>query len=248
VCLTNDSNSGVTTGQIKPDKGYWQKLATENNPEFLPCLNDACTTEGCDVGYSGNLCAQCKPGYGRAGNYDCKKCQDPALTKLYLALGCIGFFVGIALIAKLTMDAHTNSYHSVYFKIFLSGMQLNSIAARFDFQWPEEVQSFLDLQDNVASIGSSFLSIDCFLSRRDVNNGTQSFYAAWDEGPESESPFYIKSVVFFIIPFSILLVACVAFGPYVLIQYWRKKLSQRDLAKWREEILSGIVISVLDSP
>ena len=51
-------------------------------------------------------------------------------------------------------------------QIFVSGLQVNALAASFDFQWPSQVAGLLEVQQSVANIGNSLLSVDCFLDNK----------------------------------------------------------------------------------
>ena len=68
-------------------------------------------------------------------------------------------------------------------QIMLSCIQLNSVAKRFAFQWPSVVETFLENQDYFSSVGSSLLSLDCILG-----------------GDSPISAFYLKEVVFLVVP------------------------------------------------
>jgi hypothetical protein len=78
---------------------------------------------------------------------DNNRCPDPSLNKFYLALGLI-ILIGCVLALSYINRNKTGSppqRHSVLLKILLSATQLNMLAARFDFKWPDNVQQWFDI-------------------------------------------------------------------------------------------------------
>jgi hypothetical protein len=191
----NCLSAGATAGALIAKTGYYRATDSPYDPVFYACLSDsACIDGACATGYRGALCGVCQEGYGRSGRFDCKKCPDAALNRLYLALGIIAMILVIAMLTRMTLISTANNSprtNSILLKILLSAVQLNSLAARFDFKWPSVVQGWLNAQDFVGSASSSFLSVDCFLT---------------DAG---QSPFYTKAIVYLFLPLILITAALI---------------------------------------
>jgi hypothetical protein len=74
--------------------------------------------------------------------------------------------------------------YSILIKIMTSFMQVNSLATAFAFEWPPEVQSLMSIQESVAAIGRSVLSVDCL---------------AFDSG-NTMPLFYLRELIFMFVP------------------------------------------------
>jgi len=200
---------GTSVANVLPLPGFWPALNAQNR-KFVKCINSAClgtsaSTLGqlCSEGYTGNLCTECAPGFGRTGEHDCSKCPDPDANRARVAGVGLGIMVLCSLFTYSTIKAalEAQKSHSVLLKITLSCFQFNAIAASFDFRWPGFVKDMLDNQQRAANVGSSLLSVDCFLA---ADNKT--------------SPFYIKSLVFMFLPVMVCLIPALVFGGVYLLR------------------------------
>jgi predicted outer membrane repeat protein len=97
-------------------------------------------------------------------------------------------------------EAHQSVYptFSILIKIFTSFLQFNSLAAAFNFQWPDAVMFIMHLQKEIAEIAANIISVDC---------------AAYQTG-STFSLFYMKKIVIAFLPPIVVLI------PLVLILMW----------------------------
>jgi len=222
---------GTTIDSIMPATGYW-RAQTTGAPAFLTCLNSACMGESgarelddgdysfCREGYTGALCTVCESGYGRTGDYECETCPSDNENRLRIFAVAA---VLMLLVAGFTYSTIKTAIRNggtgsagVLLKIVLSCLQFNSIAANFDFQWPGPVQELLDAQQQGANIGSSFLNVDCFL---DNSNTT--------------SPFYIKCIIFMVLPLLVLAVPSLVLFPISMFKKSQGSLTyKQDYRNW----------------
>jgi hypothetical protein len=133
---------------VGPKKGYWRKdNQTEN---FLQCLNeDAClpispnnnysAVGECASGYQGILCADCIDGYSRTGEYMCSKCPDPFWNVVRIVATLFFAIFLIVMMIKSTMAGAVEKKNvtSIYMKIMMNHMQLITLTASFNFNWPD---------------------------------------------------------------------------------------------------------------
>lgn len=56
----------------------------------------------------------------------------------------------------------------------MNHLQIVSLTATFDFDWPSLVRKFFAVQMPVANVGELFLSIDCFLNKGPSNSTSDS--------------------------------------------------------------------------
>jgi hypothetical protein len=90
--------------------------------------------------------------------------------------------------------------YSIVAKIIWSGFQFNSIATKLNFRWVSLLQAVVASQQHVSDMGTASISFDCVL------------------GAASLSPFYVKSLVFFISPLTVVPLLVCAF---LLRPAWR---------------------------
>jgi hypothetical protein len=72
------------------------------------------------------------------------------------------------------------------------------------FRWPEAAKFVLDAQQRTADVGTTFLSVDCALG----------------DDP-AIPPFYVKALLFFLLPIFIVLLATAVFGLFYRIKSTR---------------------------
>eukprot|EP00300_Choanocystis_sp_HF-7_P027251 c32331_g1_i1.p1 GENE.c32331_g1_i1~~c32331_g1_i1.p1 ORF type:complete len:537 (-),score=70.36 c32331_g1_i1:57-1631(-) len=145
--------------------------STGNN-RFVACpVREACVEGGhCRRGYTGRLCADCIRGWYRTGGV-CKPCNESysiltiaALCILLFALAC--FVLAIAVYGKASIGSQLPAI-----AIAINAIQLLSLVAQIDVQWPEAIQSCLDALSllnwnmELAAPECNTLQISPFLSR-----------------------------------------------------------------------------------
>ena len=182
-CLRN----GTTVENVKAAAGFSAEIGGTNTV-FYECFNDACNAKGeCNPGYTGPLCNLCDIGYGISGNYQCSLCPQPDLNRLRLVGAGILVLIGIAVMTAMTVRGAKNMQHkekhAIYFKILTSALQFNSLAASFDYGWPDIVKEMLDTQSVAANASRSFMSVDCFFTANDP-----------------VSAFWVTTILMFVLP------------------------------------------------
>jgi predicted outer membrane repeat protein len=225
---------GTEKSSVLPLEGYWPALNSLNS-EFLTCLNDACLGSSpaggrslsspiCTEGYTGHLCSECDVGFGRTGEYDCTACPSQSVNRARLAGAAIAIVVVCAgfIYSTIKSALQKKGLHAILLKILLSCLQFNSIAASFQFEWPGVVRRLLEAQQAGSNVGSSLLSVDCFL---DDTNTT--------------SPFFIKSLVFMFVPVIAAILPLLVLAPLAL--YWKSK----GRSDWRSTAKEYYIISVI---
>eukprot|EP01083_Nonionella_stella_P187765 690713_1 len=111
-------------------------------------------------------------------------------------IGAIMFVSGMVAMTMRSALAK-KELHSILMKIILSEVQFNSLAASLEFEWPESVKGLMKVQQDVANIGNSIVSVDCFL---DIKTTT--------------SPFFLKALWFMFVPLVLIAFPFVFYIPY----------------------------------
>jgi predicted outer membrane repeat protein len=101
--------------------------------------------------------------------------------------------------------------HTILLKILFSGIQFNSIARSFEFDWPSYVLVLLNTQQQTADVGSNIFSVDCFVQ------------GVWN-------PFYLKCLLFLILPLMVIVIPWLFFIPY---SRWIKQDHIKDVEAWK---------------
>jgi hypothetical protein len=67
--------------------------------------------------------------------------------------------------------------HSVYMKILTNHFQLLSLVASIEYNWPAEIDAFMNSQKGVAEVTDQVFSVDCYLMDSDGNQpNTRTYY------------------------------------------------------------------------
>lgn len=174
--------------------GYWRR---NNTDHIFKCFNeDAClgdqNTSACNVGYEGNLCQVCSPGYSTEKENFCSKCLNKSenVGKIIGLLVIISLFLIFQCYSTLKSVYESESITSIYLKILVSYSQLISIIIQFQLDWPELVLGLFNIQNKVSFSIDQFISVDCIIS--DLYN-----------------PFYAKVLAFAIIPFLFFIISLI---------------------------------------
>jgi hypothetical protein len=141
----------------------------------------------CLVGHTGDLCANCIPGYTvplAGGNETCTKCPNPVQN--YLALSGLGV-VATLVIAFLVYDSldgindiiksvekHKNDdnrdfvdtqipFHSVGIRIISSYLQVAGLLRNFQITLPPSVKTLSAVQGAASGIGGQVIAFPCLL-------------------------------------------------------------------------------------
>lgn len=237
---------GTVRAEAVPLEGYWAAL-NSNNAAFVKCLNSACLgreereaaaaagddagESGCLEGYTGHLCTVCEAGYGRAGDHDCERCPDPYVNRIRLAAAALVLVLVTSLFVYFTVKTALEpaALTGILMKIVLSCLQFNAIASSFEFEFPKVVDRMLSVQETSTSVGTSLLSVDCFLSENKERGSD-----------ESTSAFYVKSFVWMAVPVVLVLGSALVYGPLAL---WRRRSGRADWwHRTKLDFTTGVVI------
>ncbi|TNV88178.1 hypothetical protein FGO68_gene13761 [Halteria grandinella] len=160
--------------ELYPLPGYWR--SSNHTDLFLACLYPpACigrsqiensTQTECAEGYQGILCANCQYGYSKS--YDsnrCSKCPDNLENILLIAVFIIVFLVVITILVRSNIqnESQEKNFLPVFLRILLNHLQILSLTASFDFDWPEQLSNFYKSIQPASDVSTQLLSIDCLL-------------------------------------------------------------------------------------
>ena len=227
----------VTSSDIKAKFGNWRD--TEDN-KFYNCLrpqsclgapNDALvsrfpieasvknSTESCAKHFKGRLCASCKKGFARSRKRgSCSKCKEPDNILLLIGAGVIGL-IGTCILIRITVFKPREVHFSDGVKkIFLSYLQLASLASAANVPWTETFRQLFAIQQISTSIADAFLSLDCVLE----------YMPTWNV-------FLIKLFGVLLLPVLMLPVA------YVGIRFCCKRFRQDD-SNWTDQFIATLVL------
>eukprot|EP00942_MAST-04A_sp_MAST-4A-sp1_P003603 g3603.t1 len=227
----------VTWSSVEAKFGNWRD--TDDN-KFYSCLrpqsclgapNDALvsrfpreaavknSTEGCAHTFTGRLCATCKKGYARSTKRgSCSRCQEPGNTLLFISAGVAGL-VGTCVLIRITVFKPREVHFSDGVKkIFLSYLQLASLASAVNVPWTASFRQLFAIQQISTSIADAFLSLDCVLE----------FMPTWNV-------FLIKLFGVLLLPVLVLPIA------YVAIRFCCKRFRSND-SNWVDQFVATVVL------
>lgn len=101
-CMEGASCNGGINVTIK--EGYWRKNTTTDQilkcPRKNSCLANSLfnSSESCNTGYQGILCADCEENYSKINNFQCKRC--PSKTKNIVQI-CFIFLILLMIVIYL---------------------------------------------------------------------------------------------------------------------------------------------------
>lgn len=194
-----------------------------------------CLTGWCEKGYWGNLCASCISGWAKSQSKYCVKCSNNASYWVLLVLMIIG--AGIFLIytirnalksnEKIAAGTNDKTMTTVLIRILMNYLQLVSIVASFNFDWPDQIEQFFSVQDTVSSSSSQIFSMDCIIQ---AGIG------------DSMSPFFAKLIVIALSPIMIALVCTMVWAMIYLKRHWKKICEHK--SSLRMKVVTSIVILI----
>jgi hypothetical protein len=137
---------GTTRTLMAPLPGFSPSL-NSGNRFFISCYNGACLGQleplNCAEGYSGNLCDICirnttrAINYGRSDEHNCSLCPDVKTQMTVMILLFIAAIIVIGILINSTLQNTKSSVDQMLLKIIINNIQLNGVAAGFNFDWPE---------------------------------------------------------------------------------------------------------------
>jgi hypothetical protein len=190
----------ASAGAAVIDANYTRYAVTS----FETCLANTCLAgDHCIEGHSGPLCTVCLPGYGKTSVFKCARCSEPAMAYFVLVAGVVAAIAGCAILAwKQIVDGRQSMNElpapavPLLFKIAMSGLQVMSIAARYDLRWPGFLGDMFDGADSAAGVGTAIVSLDCFLGSN-----------------PPISPFWVTSIGIMVLPLFGVLLPVLFFTP-----------------------------------
>jgi len=189
---------------VQPQEGYWlSPWEDERTLEFVECLNEACPPQRgqCEDGYTGVLCTECEKGYRRGDEFMCEECQG-GLGLVVVQI--IGAWILIFLIATVItlfnirdaekvvreheqgVEDELETDASTMMRILLNFLQVNTIAASFNYEWPSFVSGLLEGEAFISASLEALMNVDCALP---------------DE--TAVRPYYINALIIALVPFAI---------------------------------------------
>jgi hypothetical protein len=216
------STVGLNVSSVKPRQGFFRRNGTS---EIVPCPYDKlCLQDGvCQPSNKGDLCLKCRDGYSRNPDYTCDFCERSFGSYLASLVGLVVLaFIGLGWLAwdtrKQALVPLTHS--SILAKIFLSGFQVNSVAASLTFVWPAELLSWFSFQAAASEVNPSLLGLDCVL-------GTSSVH--------------VQLVLMMFLPLIMAVLALAAHFTAHRVRLLRKKPSQWSTV-WRVDLAASVVV------
>jgi len=156
---------------------------------FFQCLNEACLGGGaCQDGYTGLSCIECDSTQERrlvlGADYKCTAC--PSRLESYGALSCAILLFAFYIFRKIKQKRAQKkpSMFGPFVKIVMTTCQVNSIALTFAFNWSAMMDAYLGAQNQVTSLGTSYLSLACLR----------------DPDKDSKSTFFLETILYATVP------------------------------------------------
>ena len=175
---------GTTQENVLPLEGYFAGLGADNTV-FVICFNGACGPNGeCISPYRGDFCTECDDSsLVLDENFECTTCPATWIAYCILLLVLVTLFVLLTRKSKKTKRAQAAT--SVFFKIVSSAFTVNSVAISM-FSWSSVTDSLLSVEEDVTSIGVSYLDFTCL-------------------NPEMENPYFTETLVYGLSPWMLIL-------------------------------------------
>ena len=234
-CISNKMNC-FGRSDIGPKPGFWRSSNTSDN--FIECLNkNAClgydnkenkdNLGTCEEGYQGVLCSDCRHGYARSGEDQWLKCANPFVNFIRLLLLTSAILIWNIIMIKSTLSGalERKDVQSIYFKILTNHFQLIALTASFNFRWPFTVVQFFDTVKPTTMFMTHLLSVDCLLDQRSSDSDDSSIRV-----------YYIKMIVWAVIPLILILITYVFWSIYFCFQ--RPEIRH----KRRSRVLATLII------
>lgn len=113
----------------------------------------------------------------------------------------MAFVVLIIVLVNSNRANHNNekNYLPVFFRILVNHLQILSLTASFELDWPEELLSFYKTVQPLSDAQSQIFSIDCFLS----HNSFPNFLS-------EHRPILLKSVLIMLFPIALIILSMIA--------------------------------------
>ena len=152
---------GTTIANVTAMENYFLGIDSTGTT-FFPCFNTACMEGGgCDEGYTGPSCTNCEEGLILTDTYECAQCPSTFVTVAMLLGGLLLLLTYLYFIVKQKRSGAKPKTTSVFLKIVMSTLQVNSIALSYSFDWDAVMDTFLSSQGQLTSMGISSIQLGC---------------------------------------------------------------------------------------
>lgn len=193
-CTACPANAVCQGGAIVAAPGYWKSSSL--SADIQACLEpESCIFDGrtqlllqlqlsgtdsdvireaqCWPAYSGSLCSQCSPGYGRDTDLKCAMCAPFTENTLKLAATSFTNLFSLALTIKANMEGGVSPpLHSQIIKVFLNYLTVTSLASRAPLKWPRRVEQMLAVQATSTHSSGKAVALECSMAQK----GRPTFY------------------------------------------------------------------------
>ncbi len=98
----------------------------------------------------------------------------------------------------------------VFLRILMNHIQLLTLTAQFELEWPPILQSFFSAIKPVSEVTTQFLSIDCLLDKRNENKNRTSEHNKTEMANNSQDEFRImfqKVLILALFPIAISIIS-----------------------------------------
>jgi len=183
----------------------------------------------CEFGYKGVICSTCEKdplltesehGFGLKGSFQCEMCPEPFINVLRLGgsvvvgvIFLIAFIYNTIAGIRSEMEAREQgvalkktSDFTVIGKIFFSYIQFNSLATKFEYNYPSSVEKVLTMQELPATVVKGFMNVDCFVADSDDTTVVSM---------STMPTIFVTATMFMVCPFIIGVGCSICFLPYV---------------------------------
>lgn len=234
ICVPCPSGSscfseGLWLHDLTPQSGYF----SDSVGRFFQCSQpELCLGEGnCSAGRTAIDCSKCADGYTESfDNLTCEPCTPSSPYFLVFAFLIIIPLLGLYVFRsrKNVQKQYENKQENlsgVLHKVIISGVQMNAVASMSRFAFGPVLSTTLNAQHTVTSMGSSHFSSSCFLNQN------------YQESPS----YYVRNMIFLILPISIPLIAVVNLGFYTLYRC-RKEMTLLTKAEIQQILINFLVV------
>lgn len=226
TCPLHASCPGGSDLDLNP--GYWRFL-NSTNIYYCDISENNCNggiTSSCANNYIGPLCRSCPRGYYDVQKTMCLSCGSYLWNIFRMFVVIVGLVIILLVLVKSALDNITLydklilqykeervndetlrkvlDFQSIYMKIFVNYLQIHSFLDYIPFSWPSFLEMYFQIFSSVASISTKFLAFECLFKESDIFDFR-----------------LFKFICINLLPFVLVILACVGFKLYYLIRKYR---------------------------
>lgn len=168
---------------LYPGPGYYKP--TPDSEKLYKCAQkEACkgnltgNNSICATGYTGVKCGVCEKGFLMSPLGYCEKCSDININiGLILAtLASLAFCSYMLSSSVLQSALDYKQYYTAYIKLLMDFLHTGTMIAALNLNWPDYVQTFLNVFKYPGTSIEFVLSTECFINETDENYTENSYY------------------------------------------------------------------------